>query len=708
MEYDKLKASLSNSECDVLSLLNSSIFSNDPYKMSKIIGDIFNEPLANFENYKTDEEFQLSTLCAELYKLGVETEGTRLKLQNKFQKMQVSQSKIPTSSTILMYDSAKTRADKLGTLIRAKIDFGTAYDSLKLLDKNNDAEFYQVLVQLNRCCKILSEYDFTDTTKAEEINCMKKEFLMPLENSIYNSLEHLDKQNLEILKNKFESLDCITIFNDYLINYFSKKISNIICQMEQANQTEDIPVSNPDSYLWKILSEIFDVWKKTWEILDEIVSNYENYCIIQSSKNGSNFVSSVISQTLQSDTQWNIISKIFLDSLACEEEKFMAYLQVSKQFTTYIEFLGTRGDNAISECLTKFIVSLKEILGETYQREVKNFLLIEISKIVPPESSASRHRHKWLIPYIEDLQRIILQIIHEASAIFGNKFYDIIVPSIDSIVTELINVFNQKDYLEVKKDINQEICANKGIGEISEEKFNSIIVVGYIYNMIETICDVLKNSLFGNEINEKIIIEKHTKDLVQKLSWFNSYVVNNKIIAVGNAIMHRMSKEVSNYLKEKENKISISQKLPIPLQNATSLPNYSFSPQDYMTNLGQAFLQVVNTVTLFLANKNFKLAIEYAYNERKKTDKNKEFQRSSVEGAYLDLWVINSITENVVQYWVLNFNDVCDTNDFTMMKQVYVDAKFLIDVVVDLNLEPSTELLEICDTLNTIIEQEKQ
>ncbi|CEF63598.1 Conserved oligomeric Golgi complex subunit 7 family-containing protein [Strongyloides ratti] len=708
MEYNELKASLANSDCDVLELLNSPSFSNDPYKMSKIIGDIFNEPLINFENYKTDEEFQLSTLCTELYKLGVETEGTRLKLQNKFKKMQISQSKIPTSSTILMYDSAKTRADKLGTLIRAKIDFGTAYASLQLLDKNNDVEFYQVLVQLNRCCKILCEYDFTDNTKVEEINLIKKEFLMPLENQIYNSLDHMDKENLDMLKNKFESLDCLTNFNEYLVNYFSKKISSIICQIEQASQTEDIPASNPDSYLWKILSEVFDIWKKTWEILNEILVNCDDNYKIKSSGNGSNFVSSVISQILESDTQWNIISKIFLNSLSCEEEKFMAYLQISKQFISFTEFLNTRGDNAIYECLTNFIGKLKEILGETYQRESKNFLLIEISKITPPENSASRHRHKWLIPFIEDIQRIILQIIHESFAIFGNKFYDILVPSIDFVITELITVFNQKDYLEVKKDINQEICSNKGIGEIAEEKFNSIIVVGYMYNMIETICDALKQTISGNEINGKIINEKHTKDLLQKLSWFNSYVVSNKITAVGNAIIHRMSKEVSDYLKEKENKINISQKLSTSLQNTTSLPNYSYSPQDYMTNLGQRFLQVVNTVTLFLANKDFKLATEYAYTEQLKNDKNKEFKKSSVEGAYLDLWIISNITENVVQYWVLNFQDVCDTNDFNMMKQVYIDAKFLIDVVVDLNLEPCTDLLEICGTLNTTIEQEKK
>uniref|UniRef100_A0A0N4Z798 Conserved oligomeric Golgi complex subunit 7 n=1 Tax=Parastrongyloides trichosuri TaxID=131310 RepID=A0A0N4Z798_PARTI len=710
--FKTLRISLSNPECDVLSLLNSSPFSSNPNKMSQIVEDIFQEPLNNFSNYKLDEEFQLSGLCTQLSKLGSETEGTCSKLQNKFEKMQLSQTKIPTSSTILMYDSAKTRADKLATLIKAKIDFETAYDGLKLLDKNNDADYYQVLVQLNKCCNILKNYDFNEKTKIDEINLIKIEFLMPFEKNIYEGLDYNDKSSLEMIKNKFISLDCLPKFEEYLTNFFSKQIVDFISQMEQAGQTEDISASNPDAYIWKILNEMFELWRRTWEMVDGLDILNDNTNEVTSSNKGSAFVSNIIYTILTSKTQWNIMTKLFINSLSSEEEKFMAYLQISKQFTSFIDLVHSRGDDDIHKCLEKVIEKLMEILGETYQREAKNFLLSEISKIVPPENAAARHKHKWIIPYIEDLQRIILQIIHESYGIFGKKFYNIIFPSIDSTISELTTVLHQKDYLEVKKDINQEICANKSIGEITEEKFNSIIVVGYIYSMIETICDIFKKTMSDIDEYQTIVddlIVKNSEILIQKLSSINTYVVNNKIMAIGNAIILKMSKEISSFVKEKENKVAISQKLNISYRNkATSLPKFSFAPQDYMTNLGQSFLQVVNTVTVFLSNINFKLSIEHALKSGSRKSEQRDGSNNGINKRYIDLWLINNITENVVHNWTENFHDTSESNDVDLMKQVFVDAKFLIDVIVDLNLEPSTELLEICDNLSTIIEQGKE
>uniref|UniRef100_A0AC35U8S0 Conserved oligomeric Golgi complex subunit 7 n=1 Tax=Rhabditophanes sp. KR3021 TaxID=114890 RepID=A0AC35U8S0_9BILA len=660
---------LSADKCDVIAIINESSFAKKSAEMAGMIDSMYISANQRLVDEKRD--FDLNSVLLNVNELSKETDAILIKLSTHIKSLKNEESKLPSSNTILVYDSAKTRTDLIAKVIKSKIEFKNACDNLKLIDRCNHKELYPVLVRLQECRKFLNEY-FISLGNETEIEEMKQQFLSSHSNVISNGIESNDKITLLDLQAKYNSLDCKQIFEDAFKAFITHKMTIYVEQMEQVTRPDEILPSITDASLWKILSEAVDMWKSYHQLADELFFD-----------KGSQLTSNSIYEALFK--KWSTINGMFVNVMTNEKDQLTACLQVSKLLGSHLESVKARGDEHILHICSKVNENLLQSLKVIYQRETKSFLFSIISKIEPQDKSF-KSKHKWLIPCIEDLQRVMLQLVHEAGDIFGVKFVEIICSSLETAIDELINLIINKDYLKIKKDANNEINIHKSIGEITEEKFNSIVVVGYIIKMQDSLNMSMKKTL--EEISGRLLTNGNDLFLTpsQLLNKYNKNVVNHKTSAISNVIIYKMSSDLeglfNQFVGQQEHAKNV----------AASLPNFSAAPHNYITTVGHSLLQILNTVTIYLNNAYFEASI------KKISSKENERKKTTSSEFFLDLWLLDNIAVKCVDYFVEQIHEM-GVLSTPLAKQLHADARFLIDAIVDLRLQPTHELISIVATL---------
>ena len=114
--------------------------------------------LCEFMNLVKTSIFQASDSRLEgVNDLGRTCERLETKLQANLRTLKLNEGLMSCTNSILEYDAAKSRANKLVEVLKAKILWSQTFNELQMIEKTDRKEKFTSLVTLQQCYDILSE-----------------------------------------------------------------------------------------------------------------------------------------------------------------------------------------------------------------------------------------------------------------------------------------------------------------------------------------------------------------------------------------------------------------------------------------------------------------------------------------------------------------------------------------------------------------------
>lgn len=93
--------------------------------------------------------------------MGKFSEKLDKRLQEHIRMLKQNEGSLSGTNTVLEYDSAKAKTDKLVEIIRAKVLWKTTYKDIQDSDKTDQNEMYRKLVILQKSYEVLSKVFFS-------------------------------------------------------------------------------------------------------------------------------------------------------------------------------------------------------------------------------------------------------------------------------------------------------------------------------------------------------------------------------------------------------------------------------------------------------------------------------------------------------------------------------------------------------------------
>uniref|UniRef100_A0A1I8AUD3 Conserved oligomeric Golgi complex subunit 7 n=1 Tax=Steinernema glaseri TaxID=37863 RepID=A0A1I8AUD3_9BILA len=554
-----------------------------------------------------------------------------------------------STNDVLEHDAAKAKADRLVEIVKAKITWAAAFREASALDKNEHNEMYLKLVTLQRCHDVLSRYS-KQAERDTAFEKMKDEFLSWYSPAVLFAIEDQDVAQLEALREKFQVLNRIHVFETSLGAFARNKIKVFLEQM-----------FNPESGkydLWTLLQEVFTIWKSSRRIAEQFLDERGSEVVAKNLLEGVN-------------SQWERISAALLNEMSSDKDPLQAAHAVANMCSEFEAYVKENGDEPIHAMCSSVTSKLLGILSDGYMKQVSSVLLASVNRIHQPER-ASRSRHTWIMVFIEDLFSLIRQLIEDAESTFGAKYFAYVVPSLELAVKEFYSLVKNNDLLGVEKEQN-EVRLKKTVQENTEDKISAICVTGYLLAGIDEINEYLTESAKQHEVTENFLISNRTL-----LETLNREVLDSKADSMALSIIYHMGEEMAELKKQ-----SVSSQAVESLKN--TLPSFSIPPHSYITSVGHGLLHQMNTIASYLTDRNFVCAVLNAAD----TDVSEE---------EADVWLLNKVGTAVMRAFYAGVGDV-STLSSELVRQFHADIVFLSEAMVDLRLKPTPEILDLTKRL---------
>nr|CAD2207091.1 unnamed protein product [Meloidogyne enterolobii] len=582
---EELDLRLHEKTCDELHVLNLQQVVDSPTHSFQIINDLQMHYKEVFAKDRTD--LSLILTLGKANQLGPPAlDALKKGLQDHLRMLKQTETNTKQPNAVLEHDAAKRRADKLAEILRSKLIWDNTHDELQILDASDISIRYQKLVSLQQSCDILKMYSL-DKSQLETFEKIREEFLAWYSPATILALDSNDIKQLENIREKYSSLDRIQVFESNLGGYPKSKLKSFF-----ESKKDELS-------LWNILDEIFTIWKRCHKTIDSFIA-----------ENGSEFVCKNLKEAIESN--WQTILSVITTIISNAESPFIAAKSIGKILYDYTAMIEEEGDSFILFLFSELAKSIYFIISEDYGKHVTSILLCTINKIMPDKSS--RHQHNWLMPYLEDIQSCMYDIVNEARSTFGTNFSRHIIPSFELAIREINSFLQNQDILNIQTN-SVDIRKRKSVQENTEDKLSAICSAGYLLNMVKDVNDyiiqVTSESLGSTE--NLMLITKYSI-----LETLTVKVVERKIESIANTIIYPMEDEMQKmWQKHAEELVDGSSNSKDDL--STSLPSFSVSPQNYVTGIGHGLLSQMNTISAYGNDRNFITAISCAASNGKKS-----------------------------------------------------------------------------------------
>ncbi|KAL3103004.1 hypothetical protein niasHT_026452 [Heterodera trifolii] len=641
---------------DEISLLNMPELSDSLQQAHRLVCSLLNQ---HKEAYSRNiKGLPIPNIAAKTNQLGTSVDALNKRLQEHMRMLRQNENSTKQPTAVLECDMAKRKVDKLAEVLKAKLIWSNAYQELQLLDVSDGAMRYQKLVALQQSFEIMQKYSLDDE-KAQTFEKLKDEFLSWYSPATIHAIDTGDVKHLDSIKEKYYSLDRIEVFESNFGNYAKNKIK---CFIEDESN---------ERTLWTVLQELFAIWRKTHKLIDSFIQEDGSAVICKYLFDG------VISK-------WDAISTIVADFVSSSDNPFVAAKAIGKILADFSEFVQKEGDDhmiGVTEQIKKKVFSL---LSGDYGKYATSVLLCSINKISAPEKG-SRHRHNWLMPFLEEIQSKMREIVNDSSLTFGAEFSSQIVPSFEHGIRELNSLLQNHDILNIKPE-GTDIRMRKSIQENTEDKVSSICVMGYLLNIIddlneyihETAADLSRES----PENESARLISNTS----LLETLNLRVVGRKIESIANTITLTMEDEIRK-LKQSENETETPQGMAAD-ELSRSLPSFSVAPHNYATGVGHGLLSQMSTIGAYGNDRNFVRSIASAASEI----------NSSFNDDEADLWLLTEVAKLVQNVFCTQVGNVVNLS-LKLRRQFNADILFLMEALADLRLQPTKQMSKLAEKL---------
>ncbi|KAI1724646.1 golgi complex component 7 (COG7) domain-containing protein [Ditylenchus destructor] len=644
---------VNNTKFDEVRALNSSNLSELPNETHQIVKNLLAKRKSDFRNHRND--LSVSVSIEKAHQLGAAVERLDKKLQEHTQMLRQNEgSLISGSNTVLEYDSAKGRADKLAEILKAKSVWTNTSEEIQLLEPSDSSLKYQKLCALQRSFDILHRYS-SNSKKEKDFEQMKDEFFSWFSSATVLAIDTGNVKELDSLKEKYFTLNRSKVFEGCFGSYARNKIKCFLDETEKEHS------------LWSILQEVIFIWKRCHKLAETFIG-----------PNGSLLISKNLYDGLIS--KWDIPLNIIMNLTSSSETPIAGAQEIGKICNDFLSYVKTEGDEHIIQVSSRICQKIYSVMGEGYRKHVTSALLCTINKITAPEKS-SRFRHNWMFKYVEEIHSSMREMVNEARSTFGTQFATHIVPSFEACVKELNSLIRNQDILNIKRE-NADIRAKRSVQENTEDKISAICVTGALINMINDVnAYIAQCHDAARESQDDSKLQTISNTLL--LERLNQKVVERKIESIANAIIYSMDEEM---LKLKLSAASSSESSD---NIALSLPIFSIPPHSYITSVGHGLLNQMNSLSSYASDKNFITAIASLAGKGFNEDE-------------ADLWVLTEVGKHVMEAFCRNVGNVSQL-DPKLARQFYADVGFLQEALVDLRLQPIPRLLEFSDRLKKVV-----
>uniref|UniRef100_A0A183BKL5 Conserved oligomeric Golgi complex subunit 7 n=1 Tax=Globodera pallida TaxID=36090 RepID=A0A183BKL5_GLOPA len=638
-----LTAKLAERKFDEINLLNTRELSGSHKQAYRLVCSILRQCK---EAYSRDRSsLSMPITIDQTSQLGSNVDTLNKRLQEHLRMLRQNESSTKQPNAVLEYDMAKRKVDKLAELLRAKLLWFNTCQELQLLDASDGAMRYQKLYSLG-------------DEKVSAFEKLKDEFLSWYSPATILAIDTGDVKHLDSIKEKYYSLDRIKVFESNFGNYAKNKIKSFI---------ED---ESKENTLWSILQEFFAIWKRTQKLTDSLIQ-----------EDGSEVISKSLFDGLLS--KWEVIVAIVSDLVSSSETPFVAAKSLGKVLADFSDFVQKEGDEHIMAVFSQIMHRVFSVFSDDYGKYATSVILCVVNKITAPEKG-SRHRHKfnWLLPFLEEIQSEMRDIVKQSAITFGAEFSSKIVPSFEHGLRELNSLLQNHDILNIKPE-GIDIRTRKSIQENTEDKVSAICVMGYLLNIIDNVNEYISETTIdvggvGTDSGESPRLISNAS----LLETLNLRVVGRKIESIANTITLTMEEEMH---KLKQLEAEASEAMSLDEQLSRSLPSFSVAPHNYVTGVGHGLLSQMSTIGGYSNDRNFVRSISAAA-----SDINSSFNA--------DLWLLTEVAKLVQNVFCAQVGNVSQLS-VKLRRQFNADILFLMEALADLRLQPTTQMSKLAEKL---------
>ncbi|KAH7731236.1 hypothetical protein AAVH_00133 [Aphelenchoides avenae] len=645
---EHLRSRVKDVKFDEVSELNSSPLADDPAKAQAAVERLLKERKEKLKKRRND--LTPAATVDRIHQLERLTDQLDKRLHEHIRMLRQSEGSLSGTNTVLEYDAAKAKSDRLAEIIKARVLWTKTYEEAQATSSVDQNIVYQKLVVLQKCYDIISKYS-PDPERERDFEKMKDEFLSWFSSAILFAIDESDAKQIESLKEKFTMLQRLPVFEQSFGVYAKNKVRLFIGDGEETTRT-----------VWDILQEVFSIWRRCHRLADNFIG-----------ENGSKIVSDNLYDGVTS--KWEVVLNIILGVICAAETPFAAAREIGTIRNDFLAYVEKEGDAHILSVCKRICQKMFDVMSDGYAKHVTSVLLCRINKISPPEKG-SRSRQNWMMPLLDDVLSCMREMVEEAHYTFGSSFPKHVVSSFEQAIKELNSLLRNQDLLGIRRD-QGEVKLRKGVQEHTEDRISAICVSGYLLNLVDDVNQLILGVYSDSKANEdpedpQLI---SNRQLVERL---NKKVVDVKVSAIAKAIVIPMSDEMEALKASAAGNTAESPKI--------SLPSFSTPPHNYITTVGHGLLNIMNTISSFSSDRNFISAISNAAG--------KEFQ----DEEEADLWLLSEIGRFVMDAFCTFVGDL-GVLHAKVARQFNSDVIFLLDALLDLRLQPTPQLNAMAESL---------
>ncbi|GMT06211.1 hypothetical protein PENTCL1PPCAC_28385, partial [Pristionchus entomophagus] len=542
-----------------------------------------------------------------------------------------SETSLTSTGNVLEYDAAKTRSHKLIQIITARIQYDRAKEALKDSDGEEPAKRLAYIVDLQNAHETLQTHLSTPASNSE-LEELKDGFLAWQGAALVFAIQQADYSKLHEIQKIYQSL----ARQDEFTGIFRR-----VC----STRLKDLDLSNIDS-IQNLLSTLY---REVEYILDHYLTVIRRF---KDEKEASAILEKAVTEGLE-----NLDLSAPLSSMVGEHEDPIALCaSISTSFNDYNERILK------DEGKAKFV----ELIGIIKDKALKSievpirssFTNIALNKLNGLELKGASHRQ-----HVENL----------------NTFLTETIQLLEDIIVQSTNLFGEQKAANAYKHAIERFLDNFSTKLKSWEYYKSSSGQMRSVDDIFMVCSSSGHIVHALQEMKRIAENDSYKLNLKPFTRFNTQCCDRILKRGAESVVERMKESVQSIKREETDDT-----------HTRSLPLFSISPHEYMTNAAQDLLHLFHKFEQFFLDDNFINAFHVALKKK-------------MEGDEILKSIIADISARVVAEFIETVGDV-NTLRHSHAKQFLVDTTFLKDALFDLRYDNLEELTKQEEKLKKIVD----
>ncbi|GMT36046.1 hypothetical protein PFISCL1PPCAC_27343, partial [Pristionchus fissidentatus] len=541
-----------------------------------------------------------------------------------------SETSLTSTGNVLEYDAAKTRSHKLIQIITARIQYDKAREALKDSD-GEETKRLAYIVDLQNAHETLQMHLSTPALN-NELEELKDGFLAWQGAALVFAIQQADYGKLHEIQKIYQSL----ARQDEFTGIFRR-----VC----SSRLKDLDLSNIDS-----IQSLFSTLHREVEYI------LEHYLTVIRRFKDESEAGAILSKSVTEGLENLDLSSPLSNLIGQHEDPIALCTSINSIFNDYYERIVKDESKAKFVDLIRIIKEKALKSMETLMRS--SFTNIALSKLNGLELKGSSHRQhvENLNTFLTETTQLLEDIIVHSTILFGEE--------------KAANVYKQAlerflDNFATKLKAWEYHKSSSGQMRSVDDIFLVCSSSGHIVHALQEMKKIAEND------SCKLNLKPFTR--------FNTQCCERILKRGAESVVEKMKDSVNSIKKEETDDT-----------HTRSLPLFSISPHEYMTNAAQDLLHLFHKFEQFFLDDNFIAAFHVALKKK-------------IEGDEILKSIIADISGRVVADFIDTVGDVNELRH-SHAKQFLVDTIFLKDALFDLRYDNLEDLTKQEEKLRKVVD----